>query len=180
MLSVDNGATDDLRAVDPFGRLLLKQRGLLEERKKLISQIQALPSFNSFLVSPSFDILRSAASSGPVIIINHSRYRSDILILLHNTSPSLIPTPHDFYDRANALKNVLLDACNICRPDSDHYNQTLAYILTELYDLVGKPVIDRLRQLEVWKYQSNPAFDISNTTLAYFLLNSINKCYKLP
>ncbi|KAH8995853.1 hypothetical protein EDB86DRAFT_2920906 [Lactarius hatsudake] len=42
-LSVDNGAlngaTDDLTAVDPFGRFLLKQRGLLEEREKLISQI---------------------------------------------------------------------------------------------------------------------------------------------
>jgi hypothetical protein len=31
-LSVDDGAADDLRAVDPFGRLLLKQRSLLKER----------------------------------------------------------------------------------------------------------------------------------------------------
>jgi hypothetical protein len=71
-LSMDDAAPDGLRAVDPFGRLLLKQRGLLEERAKLISQIQALPGFDSFLTSPSFGKLRSAASSGPVILINHS------------------------------------------------------------------------------------------------------------
>src|SRR6266571_3367392 len=127
----------------------LGQRMLLKERDNLISRIQALPGFDSFLTSPSFDTLRSAASSGPVIIINHSEWRSDILILLHNTSPSLISTPDDFFDRASALKDELLDARNKYGPDSNHYNQTLAYILRELYDLVGKPVIDRLRQLKV-------------------------------
>jgi hypothetical protein len=93
-LSMDDGAADGLRAVDPFGRLVLEQRGLLKERANLISQIQTLPGFNSFLTSPPFDTLRTAALSGPVIIINHSEWRSDILILLHNKPPSLIPTPH--------------------------------------------------------------------------------------
>ncbi|KAI9452967.1 CHAT domain-containing protein [Lactarius psammicola] len=147
-LSMDGGAADDLM-VDPFGRLLLKQRRLLKERDNLLSQIQILPGLDIFLTSPSFDTLRSAASSGPVIIINHSIWRSDILILLHNTSPSLIPTPHDFYDRASALKDELLDARNKCGPNSDHYNQTLSYVLSELYNLVGKPVIDRLHQLRI-------------------------------
>jgi len=149
-LSMDDGAgADDLRAVDPFGRLLLKQRGLLKERDNLISQIQALPGFDTFLTSPSFDTLRSAASCGPVIIINHSEWRSDILILLHDTSPSLITTPHDFYDRAGALKDKLLDSRRKHGLDSSDYDQTLASVLAELYNLVGKPVIDRLRQLNV-------------------------------
>jgi CHAT domain-containing protein len=148
-LNTDDHAADDLRAVDPFGRLLLKQRQLWKERDDLISQIQALPGFHNFLKSPSFDTLRSAASNGPVIIINHSEWRSDILILLHDAPPSLIPTPDDFFGRASALKDELLDARNKHGPDSDHYNQTLAHVLTELYDLVGKPVIDRLRQLNV-------------------------------
>ncbi|KAI9451571.1 CHAT domain-containing protein [Lactarius psammicola] len=148
-LNMDDGGADDLRAVDPFGRLLLKQRGLLKERDNLISQIQALPGFNSFLTSPSFNILRSAASSGPVIIINHSEWRSDILILLHNTSPSLIPTPRDFYDRASALKDKLLNSRHQYGLDSNNYDETLASVLADLYKLVGKPVIDRLRQLQV-------------------------------
>ncbi|KAH9010763.1 hypothetical protein EDB85DRAFT_2160829 [Lactarius pseudohatsudake] len=148
-LSIDDSAADDLRAVDPFGRLLLKHRKLMKERDNLISQIQALPGFNSFLTSPSFDTLRSAASSGPVVIINHSRWRSDILILLHYTSPSLISTPHDFFDRAIALKDKLLDSRNKYGLDSSHYDESLAFVLAGLYELVGKPVINRLRQLNI-------------------------------
>ncbi|KAH8995835.1 CHAT domain-containing protein [Lactarius hatsudake] len=143
-LSIDGGAADGLRAVDPFGRLLLKQRKLMKERDNLISHIQALPGFDGFFTSPSFDTLRPSASSGPVIIINHSTWRSDILILLHNTSPSLFPTPHDFYDRANALKDKLLDSRNKYGLDSSHYDETLASVLARLYELVGKPVINRL------------------------------------
>jgi hypothetical protein len=150
-LSVDDAEVgdSDLRVADPFGRLLLKQRRLLKERDELISRIQALPGFDGFLTSPSFDTLRSAASSGPVIIINHSRWRSDILILLHNTSPSLIVTPRDFYDRASALKNKLVDSRHKYGLDSDHYDETLAWVLAELYKLVGRPVIDRLSELKV-------------------------------
>src|SRR6266702_1022999 len=148
-LSMDDGTADDLRAVDPFGRLLLKQRGLLKERNNLISQIQTLPGFDNFLTSPSFNTLRSAASSGPDIVINHSIWRSDILVLLHNTSPSLIPTPHDFYHHASALKDKLLDPRDKYGLDSSHYDETLASVLAELYKFVGKPVINRLRQLGI-------------------------------
>ncbi|KAH8978723.1 hypothetical protein EDB86DRAFT_3108467 [Lactarius hatsudake] len=119
-LSVDDGATDDAMAVDPFGRFLLKQRSLLKERDNLILQIQALPGFQTFLTYPSFDTLRSAASSGPIVIINHSKWRSDILILFHDASPSLISTPHDFYDRATALKDKLLNSRNEYGLDSTH------------------------------------------------------------
>jgi CHAT domain-containing protein len=148
-LSIDDSAPDGLRAVDPFGRLVLKQRDLLKERAKLISRIQALPGFDSFLALPSFDILRPAASAGPVIIINHSRWRSDILILLQNMRPSLIPTPDDFFKRAGTLKDKLLDSRRKSGLDSSDYEETLAIVLAQLYELVGKPVIDRLRQLQV-------------------------------
>jgi hypothetical protein len=148
-LSMDEGAADDLRAVDPFGRLLLKQRHLFKERTTLISQIQSLPGFDSFLTSPSWDTLRSAASSGPVIIINHSEWRCDILILLHNMPPSLIPTPDDLYDHATALKDKLLDSRRKHGPYSKDYDDTLALVLAELYNLIGQPIIDRLRQLQV-------------------------------
>ncbi|KAH9057576.1 CHAT domain-containing protein [Lactarius vividus] len=148
-LSIDDSTADDLRAVDPFSRFLLKQRKLLKERDNLISQIQALPGFDGFLTSHTFDTLRSAASSGPVIIINHSEWRSDILVLLQNTSPSLIPTPRNFYHHAHALKDKLLDSRHKYGLDSSHYDQTLTSVLAELYKLVGKPVIDRLRQLGI-------------------------------
>jgi CHAT domain-containing protein len=108
-----------------------------------------LPGFDRFLASPSFDTLRSAALSGPVIIINHSKRRSDILLLLRNESPSLIPTPGDFYDRAITLKDKLLSSRDKDGLDSSEYDATLTSVLVELYELVGKPVIDRLRQLRI-------------------------------
>ncbi|KAI9457827.1 CHAT domain-containing protein [Lactarius psammicola] len=148
-LSIDDNGADDLRAADPFGRLLLKQRSLLNERDKLISQIQALPGFDSFLTSPSFDTLRSAACRGPVIIINHSEWGSGILILLQDASPSVISTPRSFYDRASTLKDKLLGSRHKYGLDSSHHDETLAFVLAELYNLVGKPVINRLHQLKV-------------------------------
>ena len=148
-LSMDDVVADDLRAGDQFGSLLLRQRGLLKERDRLVSQIRALPRFDRFLMFPLFDTLRSAASSGPVIIVNHSKLRSEILILLHNASPSLIPIPVDFYYRARALKDKLLTARVKDGLDSSKYDEALASVLTELYEVIGKPVIDRLRTLQV-------------------------------
>jgi len=86
----NQGHADSDKPMDPFGRLVVKQRALVAERDKLISQIQSLPGFETFLTTPSFDTLRSAAEHGPVIIINHTKWRSDILILLHDAPPSLI------------------------------------------------------------------------------------------
>jgi hypothetical protein len=128
---------------------VVQQQRLLDDREKLILQIQALPGWDTFLKhpGPSFDALRSAASHGPVIIISHCRWRSDILILLYDSPPSLLPTSDDFYDRANKLQGRLLRE----RKDleSDRYEDALRSVLKELYDLAGRPVIQRLNELNV-------------------------------
>jgi len=146
---VDGEGAEDNKWVDPYSRLLTEQRKLLEERDNIISQVRSLPGLHNFLMAPSFDALRSAASHGPVIIINHSEWRSDILILLHDASPSLIPTSEGFYDVANRLRGDLLDARNKRGLDSMEYDRTLASILEDLYNLVGQPVIDRLHELNI-------------------------------
>ncbi|KAH9997407.1 CHAT domain-containing protein [Russula compacta] len=134
--------------MDPVGRLVVKQRKLVEERDSLISQIRAQPGLDTFLIPPSFDTLHSAAAGGPVILINHSEWRSDIIILLRDSPPSLIPTSDDFYDRAKGLHDKLL-AARKSGLDSSIYNDALRYVLKELYDLVGRPVIERLRKLDL-------------------------------
>jgi hypothetical protein len=137
--------------MDPFCRLVTKQRNLSKERDDLVSHIRSLPGFGGFLTPPSFDALRSAATHGPVIIINHSKWRSDILILLRYSPPSLIPTPGDFYDRANRLKDRLLDARR-GRGDvlsTASHACTVRSVLADLYALVGRPILERLRALGV-------------------------------
>jgi CHAT domain-containing protein len=144
----NEGQVDSDDLVDPFGRLLIKQRTLVTERDNLISQIQSLPGFETFLMTPSFDALHSAAEHGPVITINHSRWRSDMIILLRDSPPSLIPTADNFYERAKQLKDQLLDARNDGL-ESGAYNDALSHVLESLYDLVGRPVIQRLHELNV-------------------------------
>jgi len=81
-------------------------------------------------------------------MINLCTWRSDIIIILRDTPPSLIPTANDFYDRANKLRDQLLDARKEGL-DSVEYDDALRSVLKELYELVGRPVIQRLNELHV-------------------------------
>jgi CHAT domain-containing protein len=139
---------NDLARVDPYGHSVIRKQKLLDDREKLITQIRALSGFDTFLKPPSFNTLRSAASHGPVVIINHCKWRSDIIILLHDSPPSLISTSDDFYIRAKKLQDQLLRERKKGL-ESDAYEYALRAVLKELYDLVGRPVIKRLNELEI-------------------------------
>jgi tetratricopeptide (TPR) repeat protein len=146
-----NLMVDDGEGMDPFGRIIMKRRKLSDERKAVITQIRSLPGFENFLMALSFDTLRSAAACGPVIIINHSMWRSDIVILLHNHSPCVITTSDDFYDSAIELRDRLVNTRKQYRLESRQYQHALRYVLQGLYDLVGCPVIAELRRLKIPK-----------------------------
>jgi len=139
---------DEDEEMGSFDRILAKHRKLLDERNRLIAQIRALPGFEDLLMASSFDTLQSAAAGGPVIIVNHSRFRSDIIILLYNSPPSLIPTTGNFYNCARGLGEQLSAARGIGL-GSMEYQETLVHVLKALYDLVGLPVIQRLQELNV-------------------------------
>ena len=135
--------------MDKLGRLVMSHRKLLAKRNELVSQIQTIPGFEDFMKPRSFNYLRSAAASGPVIIINHCGLRSDILILLHNTDPLLITTPGDFYYRAIELRTRLVRTRKEYPLESRQYQRALRSVLKSLYELVGQPVIKELRRLDI-------------------------------
>ena len=139
----------DGKVADELGRVHTQQRELLRERDALISQVKELTGLETFLDAPRFGTVRDAASRGPVIVINHCKWRCDILVLLHESSPSLISTSDDFYDRATKLKDNLLNTRKEYSLGSKEYEDALSFVLEELYKLVGRPVIDRLRELKV-------------------------------
>ena len=145
----NKGDLDGREEMDPFGRIVVKQRKLSNERAGLITEIRSLPGFENFLSAPSFDALRSAASRGPVIIINHFKWRSDILVLLHDSPPSVITTTDGFYDRAIELRDRLVKTRKQHRLESKQYQRALRSVLEGLYDLVGRPVIEELRKLKI-------------------------------
>jgi CHAT domain-containing protein/tetratricopeptide (TPR) repeat protein len=145
---IEDGVAQD--GSDPFGRLVIKWKKLIEERDALISQIQSQPGLEGFLRAPSFTTLRSAASRGPVILINHCVWRSDLVIIVHDSLPCSIPTPDDFFSRANELRDKLVKARKTENGlDSVKYQDALCSVLKGLYELVGEPVIKRLQVLGV-------------------------------
>jgi hypothetical protein len=146
---VEDGVGQGRDGMDPFGRLVIKRKKLVEERDALISQIQSRPGLEGFLGAPSFTTLRSAASRGPVIIINHCEWRSDIIIIFHNSLPCSIPTAKTFFDRANKLRDELVEARKRGLDSVEVYQDALCSVLKGLYELVGEPVIKRLRVLGV-------------------------------
>ncbi|KAH9970377.1 CHAT domain-containing protein [Lactifluus volemus] len=139
---------EDSWTTDPFSHLVAKQRQVLDDRKKLISRIRALPNFRNFLEPPSFDVLCSAALCGPVIIINHCKWRCDILVLFRD-SLSLITTTRDFDRLAIELGDRLVKARKDYRLESKQYERTLRSVLKGLYELVGKPVIEELCKMKI-------------------------------
>jgi tetratricopeptide (TPR) repeat protein len=145
---VEDGAYQSKDGTDPFGRLIIKQKKLVEERDTLISQIRSRPGLEGFLREPSYTTLRSAASRGPVVIVNHCQWRSDIMIIFHNYLPCSIPTGETFFACTNELRDELVEARK-CGLDSKEYQDALCSVLKGLYELVGEPVIKRLRFLGV-------------------------------
>jgi CHAT domain-containing protein/tetratricopeptide (TPR) repeat protein len=145
---VEDGVHQSKGGTDPFGRLVIMQKKLVEERDALILQIQSQPGLERFLRAPSFDTLRSAASHGQVIIINSCKWRSDIIIIFHNSLTCAIPTDETFFARANELRDELVEA-RMRGLDSKEYQDALCSVLKGLYELVGEPVIKRLRVLGV-------------------------------
>jgi CHAT domain-containing protein len=147
-LEVGDGAHKGQDGIDPFGRLVIKREKLVEERDALILQIQSRPGLEGFLRASPYSTLRSAASRGPVVIVNHCKWRSDIVIVFSNSLPCSIPTDETFFTRATNLRDELVKARKHGL-DSNEYQDALCSVLKGLYELVGEPVIKRLRVLGV-------------------------------
>ena len=70
---------------------LKERRRLLQGYHEVIREIQALPEFENFMKAQPFHTLQKVASEGPIIIINHCHWCWDIVIILHDLPPTLVP-----------------------------------------------------------------------------------------
>ncbi|KAI0251967.1 CHAT domain-containing protein [Lactifluus subvellereus] len=136
---------------DTFAHDLAEKRRLSGELDKVVLQIRALPGFENFRRPIPFHHLQAAAIGGPVIIINLSSYRSDILIVRSNHPVVHIPTPTDFFDRVTKLAHQLSETRTpkSYRLESKTYDRVLRRTLEELSELVGQPVANRLMELGI-------------------------------
>jgi len=106
-----------------------------QKMEQVIKDIRSLPGFDRFLLAPSEDELKAAAVSGPIVIVNVSKYRCDALIIKKSELRTLrLPNLHasDIRARAAALRPGLINA----------------QLLEWLWDTIAKPVLDALRLTE--------------------------------
>ncbi|KAI0300338.1 CHAT domain-containing protein [Russula brevipes] len=132
-----------------FSRNLAEKRRLSEELETVVSRIEALPGFENFRRPVPFCLLQTAAMGGPVIIVNHFTYRSDILIVRYSQPIVHIPTCPDFLDRISKLADRLLETRRNNVLESKQYGRVLRWALEELYQLLGRPVLEKLKELGV-------------------------------
>lgn len=121
-------------------------RILSEERANLLQSIRALDGFADFLQAVPFATLRSAASEGPVIIVNISPHRSDAIVILASGPLTLVPLPEVSLPDLAVLSSELTAAQ---LPTATHPSKRILPILRALWDDIVQPVAEHLAQLGV-------------------------------
>ncbi|EJC99359.1 TPR-like protein [Fomitiporia mediterranea MF3/22] len=127
------------------------KRRLSTEQEELIGEIRRIPGFQSFLEATPFNVLQQAASEGPVIVVNHSKYRSDVLIVpSHEDKPvACIPLDGKFYKDSTELCAKLVGTRTISGAYSAEYDQMLRQAMRTLWDRVVSKVVDKLNELGI-------------------------------
>ena len=95
----------------------------------LILEIRKHPGFEDFLLLPSKEELQSAASYGPIIVINVSQYRCDAFLIERNRVRSLSLPKLNIKDVEEKARN---------------FNLGSLHILEWLWDVVASPILDAL------------------------------------
>ncbi|EJC99004.1 uncharacterized protein FOMMEDRAFT_113608 [Fomitiporia mediterranea MF3/22] len=138
-------------AIENGSPMLDKQ--LSTEQEEIIGEIRQIPGLEGFLAATPFNVLQQAASEGPVIVVNHSEYRSDVLIVLsHEDLPVIcLPLDEEFGKDSFELCVKLLEARRQLKVDSLEYDEILRQAMKMLWDRIVFKVVARLEELGITK-----------------------------
>jgi CHAT domain-containing protein/tetratricopeptide (TPR) repeat protein len=122
------------------------------ELQTVVTNIRNLPGLSRLLLPSLFPDLRHAASGGPVIIVNASKYSCDALIVFFDQDPVHIPlqiTQEDVKDLSTELHTLTVRAR---RADM---TKELAFFLRKLWDQIVSPIVNCLKttlppQSRIW------------------------------
>ncbi|MCT4353798.1 CHAT domain-containing protein [Streptomyces sp. Je 1-79] len=145
----------DLEPADPTysghraGLLAESRHALARTWDELLDRIRRLPGLEGFLTPPSVAELLGAASGGPVVVVNVSRYRSDALLVTARDGIQVVPlpalTPLEVLDRATEFVSAIDDAYgDRGAREAVAAMGTLSGTLEWLWTAVAAPVLDRL------------------------------------
>ena len=112
------------------------------EIQRVVTDIRELPGLSRFLLPLLFSDLQSAASGGPVVIVNASKYSCDALIIYYDRDPVRIPlqiTRENVRDMSTDLHTLTLRAKRV------DVTRELAAFLRRIWDQIVAPIIDVLQ-----------------------------------
>lgn len=125
-LSLDN--VDSL----PLGKLGTKRTQETDQQfKEAIAEIRELPNFEGFLLPPTADQTKAAATNGPIAVINVSEYRCDAFLVTCSEIRVLeLPNLHEREVNKHAVR------LNVVGVTSS--------LLEWLWDVIARPVLETL------------------------------------
>ncbi|KAH8105748.1 CHAT domain-containing protein [Phellopilus nigrolimitatus] len=124
-----------------------RKRRLASQLEGIVAEVRATSGFEDFLRARRFSVLREAAVEGPVIIISHSEYRSDALIVLHDRPPVNIQLDSDFDDNGPSLVRDLQSALQKVQTEPNECDAGIESVLESLWNRVVSRVVERLGEL---------------------------------
>ena len=112
------------------------------EMQRVVTNIRELPGLSRFLLPSFFSDLQRAASEGPVVIVNASKYGCDALVILPDRDPVHIPlqvTLEDVRDLSTELRTLSVRMTGV------DITRELAFFLRKLWDRIVSPIVDFLQ-----------------------------------
>ncbi|KAL5478989.1 hypothetical protein ACEPAI_2277 [Sanghuangporus weigelae] len=131
--------------------MLVQMRQLHEEQEAIVTDIRQIPGFENFPRAAFFEVIQQAASEDPVIILNHSNYRCDALILLsrENNPCVCVPLDEDFYTDTAELHGELSQVRREFGVASREYDEILRRVMKTTWDRVVSKVVQKLKELGI-------------------------------
>ncbi|KAF8869393.1 CHAT domain-containing protein, partial [Infundibulicybe gibba] len=142
-----------------------RQRRLATERDSILREVRKLESFENFLLPVPYSGLRDVSAHGPVIMVNCTSKRCDVLILLHPDKPiQRTPLKWSLVEEAEANLGKLRAALGVGvdgegsrgtrygravvhqKPDP---KQAFGEVLAWLWAMVVSPVFECLRAVRI-------------------------------
>ena len=135
---------DDGQDIDHVDR----RRRLWAEHDAVLTEIRRLPGLDRFLLPPTWNELRPAATGGAVVLLNAGLQRCDGIVVTADGPPLLVPLPDLRLADAEAWAAELTDATH----DSGSFTgelrrqRVLTELLGRLWDTAVEPVLDAVEQ----------------------------------
>ena len=122
------------------------------ELQRVVTNIHELPGLSRLLLPSLFPDLQCAASGGPVIIVNASKYSCDALIIFLDRDPVHLPLQITQQDARDLSKELHTLTTRAKRAD---VTKELAFFLRKLWNQVVSPIVDCLQtshppQSRIW------------------------------